>query len=383
MNKVNREAIKSLLEAEDNATLSLYLPTHRFPTSEHIQEDKIRLKNLTRAGKEALEIQGVGDGIVGQIVSEIEESLQNDDAFWQQTTEGLAVFASPAGVQFFHLPIECEERASAGDRYDITPLLAAESCDLPYYIVALAVQNPILYKGDMYGVEKVELELPESVEKALNIDEMHAHSKTDRAKGYPGAKAHGQGDSHQAGREEQLKFFRMVDDKIRSSELVDANAPFLLVGDDDEITDYRESSKLSHVLESSLSGNYTETPVHEIHARTWPLVVAELCDTVRAECVEKIRSLVGTGKASAGAEDIAAAAEEGRVDTLLVGMLMETRDTVSDSEDPVLKLVFTGSYDTDDITAVGRSVFDQGGKVVAVMCDALPDGASEAAIYRY
>ena len=64
MNKVSRDAIKSLIETEDNATMSIYLPTHRFPTSEHIQEDKIRLKNLVRSGKDALRRQGVDDGLI-------------------------------------------------------------------------------------------------------------------------------------------------------------------------------------------------------------------------------------------------------------------------------------------------------------------------------
>lgn len=383
MNKINREAIKSLLEAEDNATVSLYLPTHRFPTSEHIQEDKIRFKNLVRAGKEALAARGIDGGIIGQIGGILEDNVYDNDTFWQHTTEGLAVFCSPAGVQYFHLPVECEERASAGDRYDITPLLALTSCDRPYYLLALAVRNPVLYTGDMYGIERVDIELPESPEEALNIDETHAHSKTDRAKGYPGAKAHGQGDSHQAGQEEQLKFFRIVDEKIRSSNLVDENAPFLLAGGDDEVSGYRESSQIRHLLEASLSGNYTETPAHEIHAKAWPLVIEELCDKERAAEIEKVNSLLGTGKASLEAEDIAAAAKEGRVDTLLVGMLAATRDTVRDNEEPVTKLVFSDSYEEDGVGACGRAVFDQGGKVVGVLQDAMPNGASEAAVYRY
>lgn len=383
MNKVNREAIKALLETEDNATISLYMPTHRFPTSEHISEDKIRLKNLVREAKEKLQEHGVNEGLIEQIATTIEEGYYEDESFWQQMTEGLALFASPATVQYFNLPMECEEHVSAGDRYDIAPLLAAMSCDQPYYLLALATHGPVLYAGDMYGIEQVHIELPESIETALNIDEMHANSKTDRASGYVGAKAHGQGDSKQAGQEEQLKFFRKVDEKIRSSEEVDSNLTFLFAGTEDELSDYREITKLKHVIGSALSGNYTEIPAHEVHAKAWPLISEELCEGQTKDVLERLTEMLGTGKASAGADDIAAAAKEGKVDTLLLAMFAVTRDLIRASDEPVMKLVLPDAYENDAIAACARATFDQGGAVYALKGDEMPEGASVAALYRY
>lgn len=383
MNKVNREAIKALLETEDNATISIYMPTHRFPTSEHISEDRIRLKNLVREAKEKLQKHGVDEGLIEQIATTIEDGYYENESFWQQMTEGLALFASPATVRYFNLPIECEEHVSAGDRYDITPLLAAMSCDQSYYLLALATHKPVLCAGDMYGIEKVDIELPESVETALNIDEMYANSKTDRASGYVGAKAHGQGDSKQAGQEEQLKFFRKIDEKIRSSEQVDSSLPFLLAGTEDELSDYREVSKMKHVLEGSLNGNYTEIPAHEVHAKAWPLISEELCETATKDMLEKITEMLGTGKASAGADDIVAAAQEGRVDTLLLAMFTITRDSIRASDEPVMKLVLPDAYEANAIAVCARATFDQGGTVCALNGDIMPEGASVAALYRY
>lgn len=383
MNKVSQNAIKSLLETEDSATMSIYLPTHRFPTSEYIQEDKIRLKNLVRGGKEILAEKGVDDGLIEQIVLGIEDGLYDDESFWQKMTEGVAIFCSPAGVHYFYLPMECDEKVSAGDGYDIVPLLAAASYDQPYYLLVLAKHRPILYKGDMYGVERVAINLPESPEAALNIDESHSNSKTDRVSGAPGTKAHGQGDSRQAGQEERLKYFRMIDDILQSDPNIDQSSPLLLAGTDDEVSGYRDSSRARSLLESSISGNYTETPIHELHAKSWPIISNEICDRKREEEIERLNSLIGTGKASAGAEDIVAAAEEGRVDTLLVGLLTTTRDSVSDGEDPVVKMVFSDDYESSDVAACGRSVFSQGGSILAVSKDAMPGGVPIAVIYRY
>lgn len=387
MNKVNREAIKALLETEDNATISLYLPTHRFPTSEHISEDKIRLKNLVRAGKDLLQARGVDEGLIEQIITEIEENYYDNESFWQQATEGLALFASPAGVHYFHLPIECDEHVSAGDQYDIAPLLAVMSCDQSYYLLALAAHAPMLYRGDMYGIDRVDIDLPESAEEALGIDELYSNSKTARAGGYgagnPGTKSHGQGDSRQAGQEERLKFFRIIDDRIQSNADIDRNLPFLLAGIDDEVSGYRELSKLRHILEGVLSGNVTEMPPHEMHLRSWPIVSEELCESQRAEVVEKLGAMLGTGKASAGAEDIVTAAKEGRVDTLLVGLLAITRDSISNNDDPVMKLILPGDYKKANLAECSRMTFDQGGSIVTLPRDAMPEGVSIAALYRY
>ncbi len=387
MNKVSREAIKQLIEAEDNTTLSLYLPTHRFPTSEHIAEDKIRFKNLLKAGKEKLKSQGVDDGTISQVVGNLQDSIYNNAIFWPRTTEGVAIFCCPAGVQYLHLPIECDEHVSAGDTYDIAPLLAIAASDRPYYLLALATRNPVLYRGDMYGLERVAIDLPKSPEEALHIDELYSHSNTMRAGAYgpgnPGAKSHGQGDSKQAGQEERLKFFRLIDEKLLTSKLIDKTMPILLAGTDDETSGYRESSHSKRLLESGLSGNYTDTPAHEIHDRAWPLVRSELCEPEQAQDIEKLQSLLGTGRASLENQMILAAANGGRVDTLLIGFLTKTKDSIGDGDKTVTKLAFSSEYKNDKLSMSARSVFDHGGKVVGVLKDGMPSGAGVAAIYRY
>ena len=379
MHKVTKAAISQLLEHEDTVTVSLFMPTHRFPTSEHITEDKIRFRNLIRGAKDALAGLGAEDEVSAQIIDVLETTMYESDVFWQETTEGLAVFASPAGVWYFHLPMECDERVATGDQFDVTPLLALVSYDTPYYLLALAMHHPILYRGDMYGVEQVAIELPESPEIALGIDELHSNSQTVRGYG-----AHGQGDSKQAGQEERLKYLRLIDDAFLTSKVVDHSLSLLLAGTDDEVSGYREVSRHKHVVDSVLSGNYTsKIAPQDIHARAWPLITEELQDTKRAVELEKVNSLIGTGKASASIEDIAAAAHEGRVDTFLVGMFVTTRDGVSDGNEAVTKLVFSEEYGKKGIGACGRAVFERGGKIVAALKDAMPLAASEAALYRY
>lgn len=386
MNKVNREAIKQLLETEDSATISMYMPAHQFPTSEHITEDKIRFKNLIKSAKETLKDKGIDEGLGAQMIHQLEAVL-DDDAFWQHVTSGMAFFCSPAGLRYFHLPIECDEHVSVGERYDVAPLLVIASQDTTFYMLALATKHPVLFKGDMYSVSKESIELPESIEKALNIDELHSNSQTMRAGGYgagnPGAKSHGQGDSRQAGQEERLKYFRLIDDKLQSSKDIDPKIPVLLAGAEEEVSAYKHISKIKKLLKTSLNGNLTDEACHAIHALAWPAIQKELCGPDVARELEKVHSLVGTGLASTENQDILKAATEGRTETLLVGMLMETKDSVRDSNEAITKLTFSEHYAVDKVAKVARAVFDQGGRVIGILRGEMPNGAHEAAIYRY
>ena len=384
MNKVSKETIKDLLDLEDSVAISLYLPTHRFPTPIHVQEDRIRFKNLVRAAKERLEADGVDEGIARKLESDLEETIHDDDNFWQHTTEGLAVFCSPGGVRYFHLPMECEERVSTGEKFDIASLLLAVSCDSPYYLLALAVHRPVLYEGDAYGLKKVNIELPESPEAALGIDELFSNSQTSRVGGHgAGAKAHGQGDSRQAGQEERLKFFRMVDDALLSEGTVDSRLPFLLAGMDEDVSHFRELSRLNHILTRHLNGNHTEENPVDIHKRAWEVVRTEVGRKACLEEVEKLGNLLGTGRSSTDIADIAKAAHEGRVDSLLLSVFTITRDTVSDSDDEIMKLVFPDIPEKEQLGEISRAVFDTSGSVIGLLEGDLPDGKEVAAIYRY
>lgn len=385
MNKVDKKAIEQLIETEDGVCVSLYMPTHKFPTPEHISEDKIRFKNLIKASKELLMREKADDELVARIVDNLEESVYEDSSFWPKVTEGTAVFCTPAGVRYFNLPAECDEYVSTGGSYDIAPLLALDYCNQSYYLLALATKHPVLYYGDMYGLEKIEIDLPESMMAALNIDELHSNSRTIRAGGYGpgGTKAHGQGDTRQAGQEERLKYFRLIDNMILTFKSLNKRLPILLAGTEDDVSAYKDISRNKKLLEKYVSGNNTELPAHDVHVHAWPIITEELCETDTLRELERVHELLGTGLASVEREAVSAAAKEGRVDSLLLGIFLKTMDSVSDSDEEVRKLSLSGEYTSSNIGTIARAVFDHGGKIVGVQGEIMPDGAKIAATYRY
>lgn len=387
MNKVTRSSIETLARPQSGNVISIYLPTHRHPTPPHIQEDQTRYKNLVRQAKEKWHEQ-VDDDSMSSTFEQMEGKLEALD-FWQQSTEGMAVFASPERFEIYHLPVECEERVCVSDSFDVTPLLIVAAYDQPYYLLALAMHNTKLFKGDMYGLESVAIDIPSSPEDALNIDEMFSGSNTIRNQNSPSgngaaAASHGQGDSNHAGREERFYYFRMIDNAIATTKDIDSTLPVLIAGTDSEVGDYRTISKLPALIHSYVQGNHTTTTLPELNALAWPIVQSEVISKRAIDAIEQLQEKEGLRKSSYDYKDVSEAASMGRVQTLLVGITRKTTDTVSDAVyNAVPILSFAKQQDYESITELVKKVLAQGGTILGVGNEMLPAKVPVAAIYRY
>ncbi|MDB5168604.1 MAG: hypothetical protein JWO55_862, partial [Candidatus Saccharibacteria bacterium] len=370
MNKVTRSSIEVLARPQSGNVISIYLPTHRHPTPPHIQEDQTRYKNLTRKALEEWR-SGNNDADMSTVFEQIESNLENLD-FWQQTTEGMAIFANPDTYEIYHLPIECEERVCIADAYDTTPLLITMAYNQPYYVLALAMHNTKLFKGDIYGLESVAIDFPASPEDALNIDEMFSNSNTIRNQNSPsganGAVAsHGQGDSNRAGREERLQYFRIIDSMIATSKEVDSEMPIIIAGTDSEAGDYRHMSKLPNLVQSYVQGNHTTTTLQDLAVRAWPIVQSEIIAKRAVEAVDQLNEKVGLHQSSYDYKDMREAADIGRIKTLLVGITRKTTDTVSDAmQTAVPILTFAKQYEYEHVAELVKKVLAQGGTILGV-----------------
>ena len=382
MHKVTPSSIESLLQQKNEKVLSIYLPTHQSPTPPHMQEDQTRFKNLIRAGRDKWEEQSDKQSIE-KIYQQLEDKLDSTD-FWQQTSKGMAVFATTSDIEIFHLPIECEERVFVGDQHDITPLLMLMTYNQPYYILVLAMHDTKLLRGDIYGLEPVEIDFPTSPENALNIDEMFSGSQTVRAhQGGGAASPHGQGDSQEAGREERLQYFRIIEHMIADSDQVDNTLPIIVAGTDSESGDYKQMSKLPTLLHAYVQGNHTHTSLQELHTMTWPLIRRETVEAKIATLVHAFEEKRASDKSSDDIAMIQTAAKAGRVETLLLRLIRTTADSVSDTKQGSIPIIsFPDDYD-DHTVELAHDVCSQGGEIVGLTQEAMPNASIAAALLRY
>lgn len=388
MNTITLSQLQPVIRYQGTAALTIYLPTHRFPSPANMREDQIRFKNALRTAENLLEQHKINKDEADAILSGLTD-IQDAPDFWHQLQNGLVIFAEKDKYHAFTLPFECEEHISVGSQFDVTMALAVCSFDQPYYLVSLAVHNPRLFKGDITGLTPVaHIELPESPEAALNIDEMFINSNTVRGVSTGGGgngklSSHGQGDSREAGNEERLTFFRMIDSMLTDTRKIDQSLPLLIAGIDSEVAEYKAVSKYSNILDTHLSGNHTSTQLNELHDLSWKCIAEEAIGRQRTALIERFNNLIGADKSSVDIKSIKEAAKTGRVDALMVAALAETRDTVTDKDDSVIKLTFPKWYKQQHINDLALRVLSQGGSVVGFVAGALPKGNPIAATYRY
>jgi hypothetical protein len=100
--------------------------------------------------------------------------------------------------------------------------------------------------------------------------------------------------------------------------------------------------------------------------------------------IERYNELQGADKSSNDIEAIEAAADNGRIATLVVGMIRYTTDTVRDKVDTAVPVItFVKDQSADLLERVARKVRAQGGKIIGVNNTLTPEKVPVAAIYRY
>ncbi len=387
MNKITQSDIDTLAEVKEDAVLTIYMPTHKVSTPATTKEDQARYRNVIGRGLEQWEMI-VGPDAIKSAREKLESHIE-DDTLWAKTYRSLAILVRKDEVNLYYLPIETDEYVHVGAYFDLAPLRIALSKDQPFYLLALAKHDPKLFYGDSYGLEAVDIDLPSSPEDALNIDEMFSGSNTVRGVGAPGGgndmlSTHGQGDSNHAGQEEHMKYLRIIDNKILKDKAIDQGIPLLLAATENEASDFRQASNHAHLLERYVAGNHTVTPLQELHALAWPIICEEVVEARINQLVERFNEDKGRQKASSDIAEITEAIVTGRVDTLLLGVVEQTNDSVSDLNESLAPFIrLQNGYQSSGMCDLARAVVEQGGSIVGVERDVLATPTELAALYRY
>lgn len=382
MNKITDEVLDRLATYSGNSALTIYMPTHPTPTPPNVTENQIRFKNMVNKGLEQW-TKDVRHGRTNDIKEQLLSYIDDTD-FWHHVSKGLAIFISSESQEIYHLPVEISEQLYVGESFDVLPLLHLKSMNQPYYLFALAMHEPKLFKGDIYGLQQVSIDFPASPEEALNIDEMFINSNTVRAgSGSMQGSPHGQGDSQKAGQEERLMYFRIIDNLIMKSKAIDMSFPFLIAATDSEAADYRSLSKLPFILDKHLSGNRTKDDIGLLHELSYELVTEELLMKHMDALAERYETAAGASKISDNLSDIEIAAHEGRVDTLLLSTTQSTTDSISNSDNSSIVRMLGNIKEKGKLLPLIAEVIKNGGTIDIYHRQLLPARVTVAALYRY
>jgi hypothetical protein len=371
-----------LLAPHDPPCLSLYQPTHR--THPDADQDPIRFKNLVRELETSLE--ALDDPETTKRLLAPLRALEADTEFWQHNHEGLAVLVAGDAVRVYRLQRPVPELAVVGDSFHTRPLLRIVQSADRFQVLALDRENVRLFEGTRDVLDEVELAkgVPSTLTDALGEEKTEPHLTVASygAKGPAGQKVHGHG-----ARKDELdidteRYFRAVDRAILEHHSRPSELPLVLAALPEYHGLFRELSQNPFLVEAAIDVHPSGVDVDELLERAWEALLPSY-EARLDELKERFGTAAAHGRGSGDLSDVAVAAIEGRVDTLLVeaervmpGRLDAETGAISDgdADDPTVDDVF------DDL---GEEVLRRGGEVVVVPPDRMPTDSGVAAIYRY
>jgi hypothetical protein len=374
---------KLFLDHRGEGCVSIFMPTYR-PMGDG-RQDQIRLRNLLRDAGEKLGEHGLAQRSA-EVLKPAHE-LTDEAEFWRQPRKGVAVFSAPGFFRAYHLPIDVGERVVVADRFFLRPLMPLYQTRGGFYLLALSLNAVRLFEGRRESLDEIDLAgvVPTSFKDAMGIDEydtvVQVHSTSTSSLGRPGM-VHGHGDNDQEKlKKDVLHYFQAVA-KGLGPLLRDKRAPLILAAVQEHFPLYKTANKHPHLLEEGLTGNPDALAPHEIHERAWPVAERFLLRE-RDEALERFRELRASGRVSSEVEDLVRAAEEGRVDVLLLAEDSEMWGTFDDASAEVELHLDPGNGDEELLDRAAYSTLVRGGTVFTLPAGRLPEGRPAAAVYRY
>ncbi len=380
MNSLAHDYPDVLLKNEDTPCLSLYQPTHR-QHPDNVQ-DPIRFRNLVKELEESLLLKYPKREVAPMLAQF--EALADNKAFWNHTADGLAVLGAPGMFRAYRLQRPVTELVVVADSFHTKPLMRITQSADHYQILALSRNSFKLFEGNRDRLLEVQ-----PVGKAARTSDEMLGKDTDsregahRSYGPAGDAAwHGTDVKQAAGDRDTEQFFRAVDQAVMHSQLKSGGMGLILAALPEHHNLFRSVSKNPLLLKEAIDVHPDAMSLDALRERAWQLIQPYYLERL-AGLVDAYGVASGKAQGSDQLKDIAKAAVEGRVATLLIeadrlvpGHIHATTGKIKAGtlEDP--------SVD-DMLDDLGELVLKTGGEVVMVPPERMPTTTGAAAVFRF
>jgi hypothetical protein len=309
--------------------------------------------------------------------------LLQDESFWRQTADGLALFISTEQFMCYRLPLKFDELLVSANRFHIKPLLPLFSGDGRFYILALSQNEVRLFQCSRFSAMQIDLpEVAGGLRETLRYDEesgtqLQFHTGTAGGDSRRPAMFHGHAVDAEDGKDEIIQYFREVDRNIRKI-LHDESAPLVLAGVDFLLPLYKNAAAYTHLLDDGIFGNPEGRRTEDLHAAAWKIVQPYFMKNQK-EASARYHRTAGAGLTSTDLRQIVPAARHARVEVLFVA-LDEQRWGRYDPYRNGVTLKDRALNDSEDLLNLAAvETLAHGGTVYALDSDQLPEPKSSAA----
>lgn len=384
MELLTNKLIQVLLEVNQAPCFSLYMPTHH--THPENLQDSILFKNLVQQMEASLMLKYSAVEVHKYL--EPFEALADDDKIWNHTLDGLAVFSAKGIFKVIGLHKSVEELAMVADSFHTKPLRQYLQSVDNYHVLCLTLHDISLFEGNRHSLTEVELtaDIPKTITEALGDELSDKHSTVASYGGSGGESSpmhHGQGGIKEESEKDAERFFRVVADTIYELYSKPSGWPLILAALPQHHSLFQKLNKNPLLLLKGISINPSSVSPDELANLAWEIMEPKY-NLKLDNLVAKFEQAKATGKGSDDYKEVAVAAVEGRVDTLIIE---------ADRIIPVrITNLVTGNTQKKDLTNprvddllddMGELVIKMGGQVMVLPTAKMPSESGLAAIFRY
>ena len=362
-----------IINLEKGPFISIYQPTNRKKPDS--LQDATRLKNLIKEVEKTLK-EEYKDANSEAILKPIKE-IAEDNLFWNQSKEGLAILANEDKCIVYRLPQTVDELAVVADSFHIKPLIRVYQSADRYNILTLNRTSFKLYEGDRYGFEEIKIDesIPTTLEDVLGTD------LTDSDLSSGGQNLHGLESKPEEVEKDTKKYFRYVDKFVNENYSNVTKLQLVLVTLSEHQGTFRGISNNSHLLKEAINIDPESLNKDQLKKHVW--------ETLEPLYIEKTKQLVdrfensrAQFKGSDDVAEVARASTEGKIGTLLIEAGRIIKGEIL--EDGKVKLDPDSDNTNEDILDdISEAVFRDGGEVIVLPKERMPSTTGAAAIFRY
>lgn len=387
MDILTKKIFEELINTEQEFCVSIYIPTYRMGPD--IKQNTIRFKQQIREAEDKLFNIGLSKDEVRSILRPASD-LVDETVFWQNQTEGLAVFITDGKMNYYHLPFEVKEHVAISNKFYTKPLLPLFTTDGQFNILALSKNEVRLFTATRQTVREIRMENAPRSMFDMQVDDDPRTNLLIRTSSPQGSSelsynkvTQGQANENDYEKNELAKYFRAIDDAL--NELYKkGEIPLILAGVDYLMSIFKEMSKYPNIVDEYIKGNPEIFYGEDLKKMAWEIIEPKFLKMQElAEAKYKQYSGQKNNLSSNSLSKIVPQAYNGQIETLFIADGEVQWGKFNPNTNKV-ELNKEESLDNEELMDLAATLtIARGGKVYAIDPAKVPDGKSVAAVLRY
>lgn len=376
------EMMPELLNLKGDTFISLYMPT--FKSHPEKQQDPAKFRELVKEIEESLLLKHPANE-VKELIAPFKKLVEDFD-FWQHTTEGLAVLRTKDFFKVIGLQTPVDRLAVVADSFHTKPLRKYLQTLERYQVLGLSLTDVHFYEGNRHSLVEVELlpGVPKTIKEALGDQLTQKYLTISSGGSGVGGTGihHGHGSKSDEIEKDAERFFTVVSRAVAEYYSEPTGLPLILAALPEHHNLFQKVSNNPHLLPNGITINPKSVSIEKLRKLAWEIIEPEYFSKLD-KLAEQFNQAKANGIGSDTMEEIAQAAAQGRVDTVLLESDRVIPGRINRETGEIESADLEHPEVDDLLDDIGELVLHKGGNVVVFPVEKMPTFTGIAAIFRY